>query len=73
MADNTDNLTLKLLQEIRKEMNTRFDVIDKRFDAVDERFDEVEARIGGLTHVIILLANNASQHEDRLENLEVKK
>jgi len=68
MAEDTDNLTLKLLQKIQGDIQG----LHSRFDAVDERLDNVEAQLGGLTHVVLLLANNAGIHEERLDKLEAK-
>ncbi len=40
-----ENLVLKLLREIRADMDARFDAVDKRFDAVDKRFEAIERRL----------------------------
>ncbi len=55
MTDEPDNLTLRVLREMREEMklgfrdlrdemDRRFDEVDRRFEAVDRRFEEVDRR-----------------------------
>lgn len=80
MADNAENHTIKLLQEMRKEMRERFDTVDERFDGVDERFDGVDgrfdgvdARIDGLTHILTLMAGHSRGLDARLTTLEETK
>lgn len=34
--------------ELRRELNARFDAVDARFDDVDARFDDVDARFNGV-------------------------
>jgi len=63
MADNTENHTIQLLREMRKEMKDSF-------AKVDERFDEVNLRIDGLTYIVTMLAGNMGGHDQRLEALE---
>lgn len=70
MADDTENHTIKLLQEMRREMQDTRSEMRKRFDAVDERFDDVDTRIDGLTHIVTLLAANMGGHDARLDHLE---
>lgn len=70
MADNTENHTIQLLREMRKEMKDGFAKVDERFDEVDERFDEVNLRIDGLTYIVTMLAGNMGGHDQRLEALE---
>jgi hypothetical protein len=63
MANETENHTIKLLQEMRGEMR------DLRSD-VSEGFQDVNTRIDGLSHIITLLAANMGGHEDRIGSLE---
>ena len=63
MADDTENHTIKLLQEMRSEMGAL------RSD-VREGFDDVNSRIDGLSHIVTLLAANMGGHEQRLDALE---
>lgn len=68
MAD-TENHTLKLLQEMRKEMSTefayirsRFESIDRRFEAVNARLDNLDQRMAGTTYMLSMLAGSISNH-----------
>ncbi|NOX72466.1 MAG: hypothetical protein GXP03_02175 [Alphaproteobacteria bacterium] len=63
MSDKTENHTIKLLQEMRQEIN-------ERFDAVSERFDDVDLRIDGLTHIMTLMAGHSHDLDERVERLE---
>lgn len=56
MADEPENHTLRLLQEMRQEMR--------------EGFDGVNARIDGLTHIVTLLAGYSHGLEKRLTRIE---
>lgn len=55
MSD-AENHTIRLLQEMRKEMH--------------EGFENVNIRIDGITHILTLLAGNLHHHADRIEALE---
>ncbi|MCP5088850.1 MAG: hypothetical protein GY952_18855 [Rhodobacteraceae bacterium] len=84
MADDTENHTIKLLQEMRREMSDRFDAVDRKFDAVDARFDEIDrrfdnvyerfdgtdGRIDGVTHLLTLMAAHSANIDGRVESLE---
>ena len=77
MADETENHTIRLLQEMRGEMREMRGEMQsmraemhQRFAAVDERFDETNLRIDGLSHLMVLLAGNVAGHADRIEALE---
>jgi archaellum component FlaC len=63
MADDAENHTIKLLQEMRAEMRAGF-------SDVNERFDDVNTRIDGLSHIVTLLAANMGGHDQRIEDLE---
>lgn len=64
MSENAENHTIKLLQEMRKE-------ITQRFDGIDQQFSDVNTRIDGLTHIVTLLAANMGGHENRIIDLEL--
>ena len=72
MSDETENDTLRLLQEIRAEMRERFDRIDARFAAIDERFDGVEQRLDGNTLLLNIVAGITHDHERRINALEAR-
>ncbi|MGR3491656.1 MAG: hypothetical protein ACU0DW_06310 [Shimia sp.] len=70
MAENVENQTIHLLQEMRAEMRERFDEMNKRFDEVDERFADVNNRIDGLSYIVTLLAADFGRNDDRIDTLE---
>ncbi|SEK31964.1 hypothetical protein SAMN05443999_101204 [Roseovarius azorensis] len=72
MAGTPDNHTIKLLQEMRREMQEGFDAISGRFDGVDARFDEVDARIDGVAHIMTLMAGHSHDLDTRVEMLEAR-
>ena len=43
MADAPENLVIRLLQELRAQMDARFTTMDARFAQLEERFDRFEA------------------------------
>jgi hypothetical protein len=63
MADDTENHTIKLLQDMRCEMRDSF-------SEMRHQFDEVNLRIDGLTYITTMLAGNMGGHEDRITDLE---
>ena len=70
MAENTENHTIKLLQEMRQDMREFREEIRDLKSEVRHRFDEVDIKIGGLTHMVMLLASNMGGHEQRIDALE---
>lgn len=40
------------LDDLKENVNQRFDAVDKRFDAVDERFDRVDAELRELRRMM---------------------
>jgi hypothetical protein len=36
------------LDDLKENVNQRFDVVDKRFDQVDKRFEQVDARLASI-------------------------
>ena len=63
MADDAENHTIKLLREMRQEMQ------DSRAE-MNERFDDVNLRIDGLTYIVTMLAGNMGGHAQRLDQME---
>ena len=59
MADDADNHTIRLLQEMRRE--------------VPDRSDDVETRIDGMTHIMTLTAGHPHDLDERVSALEVDK
>jgi hypothetical protein len=48
MADDVENHTLRVLQEMRTEMREGFRRVDERFTGVDQRLDKLESRAQSL-------------------------
>ena len=75
-----DNVILKLLREIRAEMNERFDALESgtnsRFAQVDKRFDGVDKRLDSLKQAMqgesVLGRYAAAEVEERLEAIETR-
>jgi hypothetical protein len=42
------------LDDLKENVNQRFDAVDKRFDQVDKRFDRLEAQIGSTQRTTIV-------------------
>lgn len=57
----SQQLTLQT-EELRSEMNQRFDKVDQRFEEVDLKQDEILNAVGGQLH----------DHEKRITRLETK-
>lgn len=71
MADETENHTVHLLQELRSEMREMRQEMRAGFAAVDERLDDTNLRMDGMAHMMMLLAGNVAGHEERIDALEV--
>ena len=79
MTKATENLILRLLQDMRQERKgVRYDV-QRSFERVDARFAQVQesiaaltARVDGLAHITVRLASRQAQHEERFEGLEAR-
>lgn len=63
MAEEPENLTIRLLQELRAEMS-------EMRASMNERFDEVTLRLDGNTVLLTMLAGLVHRHEERLTKLE---
>ena len=70
MAEEPENLTLRLLQEMRTDSNRRADAMEQRFTAMEERFTDLVQRIDGNTPVFNLVAGFVHDHEQRMAGLE---
>lgn len=77
MARAPEDLVVRLLQEMRRdildlrtEMDRRFDAVERRFASVDDRLDDLAARFEGLSHITVLVATRQAQHDSRLDALE---
>ncbi|MCC6332639.1 MAG: hypothetical protein IT380_01470 [Myxococcales bacterium] len=68
-----ENLTVRLLQEIRDEIrrssersDERFAKMDERFEKMDRRFEVIETTLRDLAQQMVMLED----HERRLSDLE---
>lgn len=61
------NMTIKLLQEMRTEMRERFESVDKKLDAMDKRIRNQGQAIYGES---VLGRYAAAEVEERLEKIE---
>ena len=62
-----DNFILKLLREIRTEMNQRFDATDKRFDGLDSKIESLKQAMHGES---VLGRYATAEFDDRLDAIE---
>jgi hypothetical protein len=72
MAEEPDNLTIRLLQDMRSDLQTLRAELKTRIDGLNERFDEVDLKIDGNTVLLNLVAGVTHDHEQRLQALESK-
>ena len=63
MADDTENHTIRLLQEMRAELRGRL-------DGIDETLGDMTTRINGNTITLNMLMGALYDHEERLARLE---
>jgi polyhydroxyalkanoate synthesis regulator phasin len=66
MAEEAENLTIRLLQELRAQQNRT----DARIEEVGDRITDLIRRIDGNTRVFNLVAGAVHQHEERIDRLE---
>ncbi|NBE07982.1 hypothetical protein [Paragemmobacter ruber] len=79
MTEATENLILRLLQEMRQDMNgMRAEMasfrshVEERFAQVEDSIAALSARFDGLTHITVMLARGQAQHEERIAALEAR-
>ena len=70
MADEAENLTLRVLQELREKMRARLDKVDGNISDLGERFTDLTQRVDGNTLTFNLVAGIVYDHEQRIEKLE---
>lgn len=70
MADEPENHTIRLLQEMRVEMAAMRTEMHEEFARVHEDLANVNLRIDGVTHILTLLAGRSHDHEERITTLE---
>lgn len=70
MAEDPENHTIRLLQEMRAEMREmRAETHELRIE-MRQGFEDVNLRMDGLTHILTMLAGHIHQHDERIEKLE---
>ena len=70
MTDEIENHTIRLLQEMRGQIEGLAAEVRSRFDAMEERFTDQGQRTDGNTLVFNLVAGVVHQHEERITDLE---
>jgi hypothetical protein len=70
MPADAENHTIRLLQEMRRDMQANSATVQSLRDEMREGFYHVNTRIDGLTHILTLLAGNIAHHGERLDALE---
>jgi chromosome segregation ATPase len=70
MADDVENHTLRLLQEMRTEMRDGFARVDQRLTAVEQRLTGVEQRLDGVEQRLGGVEQRLTGSEQRLGGLE---
>lgn len=65
MAQDSENLTLRVLRELRAEMR------DARSD-MNARFDDLGTRVDGNTMILNLIAGMLHDQEERITTLEAR-
>ena len=70
MADEPENLTLRVLQEIRDEMRDMRADLSARLEALAEDVTDLTQRVDGNTLTFSLVAGVTYDHEQRIALLE---
>ena len=68
MADEPDNLVLRLLQDVRADVQA----VKSKVDSLDEHFAELKRSVDGNTIVFNLVAGATLDHEERIRKLEAR-
>ena len=59
------------IDDLRADMNARFDGVNARFDDVNARFDDVNARIDGVDARMDRIETRLDGFDERLRNVEI--
>ena len=70
MADEPENLTIRLLQEIRAEMREMRTDLSARVDGLSTRVDDLSTRVDGNAVILNMLAGMWHIQEERIAKLE---
>jgi len=68
----SENHTIRLLQEMREEIRDRFDKIDDRFADMETRFDALENVFAGLSFITADGRSEIEAIKARLDKLEAQ-
>lgn len=68
--DEPENLTIRLLQEIRAEMRAGFDRVDQKIGRLSEQMRDIKRSGDGNSLLLAGLAGYIRDHEDRIDALE---
>ena len=66
MADDSENLTLRLLREIREDVRG----LHGRMESLEDRMDALETKVDGNAVLLNMLFGVLSEHDKRIEVLE---
>jgi 3-dehydroquinate dehydratase len=69
IADDVENHTLRLLQEMRSEMRERFDRVELRLDRLDGRQQTVEVTLANVIDAVTQIATVQEKHSGILAEL----
>lgn len=72
MAEELENLTLRLLQELRTEMREMRSELNDRCSDIDERLEGLTLRVDGNTVMFSMLGGLVHRHEERLDKIEAR-
>lgn len=70
MAEDTENLVLALLRELRTEMATRFNRVDDDLADLKHRVSSLEQQVTGLRMDLTHYSLRQDQHDERLRRVE---
>lgn len=62
--------TKKDLEALRKEMNTRFELVDKKFDQIASNIDWLMGKVQLILDELTVIAHHYREHDLKLENHE---
>jgi septation ring formation regulator EzrA len=64
-----EDLILELLRELKTDMNSRFEQIDKRFEQVDKRFEQIDKRFEQIEKRLDRIEDNQNREQTRLNQV----
>ena len=70
MPDEPENLTIRLLQEMREGLTRLESRMEERFGDIDDRITDLVQRVDGNTLIFNLVAEMVHDHEERISAVE---